>query len=1124
VESVTITENFTEPTAVIDAPTTQLDCNVSSITLDATGSTGQGILFYDWTGGSTDPTLEVTSAGDYSITITDAANQCTSVATITITDNFTNPTALIDAPATELTCEVTSIELNAAISFGQGDLSYEWTGGSTDSTLVVTTAGDYSVTVTDPVNGCSAVASVTITQDGNVPTAVIDAPETQLDCDTGSIILDASGSTGQGTLTYEWTGGSTGSTLEVTVAGDYGVTITDSTNGCTAEASITITENYIAPTAVIDAPATQLDCTTGSIILDASGSMGQGTLSYEWTGGSTGATLVVALAGDYSVTVTDSANGCTAVNMITITQDSDVPVAMIDTPIMELDCNVLAIILDASGSTGVNPLTYEWTGGSTNAALEVTMGGVYSVTVTDSQNGCTSATSINITENYTSPSIIWFTPTTQLDCDTGSIVVDASGSTGQGMLTYEWTGGSTGSTLEVTAAGEYFVTLTDAANGCSSSSSITITENYTTPSASIDVPTTQLDCNVASIALDASGSMGQGALTYEWTGGSTNATLDVTMVGDYFVTVSDGANGCQSVTFVSITQDLLAPNAVITPPAITLLDCNNPTITLDAGPSSGQGVLSYEWTGGGTNATLEVTSAGDYFVTVTDAQNGCTAVDMVTLTEDFMAPVVVIETPLGTQLDCDTEMLTINAGNSTGQGVLSYEWTGGSTNPSLEVTAPGNYSVTISDSQNGCTAIETIVITQDMGNVMVSYNDPVCVGDELELFNTNTATQWQWEGPDDFTSTIQNPTISQVTTAASGIYFVTITETSGCTYVGSVDVVVNTIPEINITGSEEVCEQGTIDLTEDAGDAVSWSWSGPDSFSASSGNINISMVSELQQGVYQVNITDINGCVNSDQIDIAINDLPLVEIISSSPVCTDEDLELHEVGGNAIEWSWTGPDGFTASTSDVFVSSNQVLGGTYLVTITGENGCTATAETIVSTVQGQLIESNFLVGNMACLGDSLRFIDYTNIDIDTTATFFWDFGNGDTSTERDPVYVYHTSGLFDIQLEILSGSCPNFSMVKSVGIVDCLKQPFGLINASLRPTINDGQFDIYVELIDKGDVLLEIYDVNGKKIQSDFYQNIDSLEKSITIREVGIYFVQIGHKNGVEILRAIVIE
>ena len=97
-------------------------------------------------------------------------------------------------------------------------------------------------------------------------------------------------------------------------------------------------------------------------------------------------------------------------------------------------------------------------------------------------------------------------------------------------------------------------------------------------------------------------------------------------------------------------------------------------------------------------------------------------------------------------------------------------------------------------------------------------------------------------------------------------------------------------------------------------------------------------------------------------------------------------------------------------------------------------------------------------------------------------------------------------------------------MVKSVGIVDCLKQPFGLINASLRPTINDGQFDIYVELIDKGDVLLEIYDVNGKKIQSDFYQNIDSLEKSITIREVGIYFVQIGHKNGVEILRAIVIE
>ncbi|KAA3627176.1 MAG: T9SS C-terminal target domain-containing protein [Bacteroidetes bacterium] len=604
----------------------------------------------------------------------------------------------------------------------------------------------------------------------------------------------------------------------------------------------------------------------------------------------------------------------------------------------------------------------------------------------------------------------------------------------------------------------------------------------------------------------------------------TGATLDVAAAGTYFLTVTDEVNGCSAGTFIIITENLTAPDAVITPPAITLLDCNNPTIMLDAGTSTGQGTLSYAWTGGSTGSTLDVSSAGDYAVTITDSQNGCTDVDMISITEDFLAPLVVIETPQGTQLDCDTEMLTIDAGNSTGQGTLGYVWTGGSTDPDLEVTEPGDYTVTITDSQNGCTTVQTITITQDEGNVMVSYNDPVCVGDELQLVNTNAAIQWQWTGPDDFTSTLQNPTIADVTTGASGTYSVTITESSGCTYVGSVDVTVNTLPAVNITGDEEVCEAGAVELSENGGDAVSWSWEGPDGFTGTDQEVNIPEVTDLQAGSYQLMVTDNNGCMSNAEIEISVLDLPAVEILSSSPVCTDEDLQLLEVGGESTLWSWTGPGGFTASDSDVFVESASVQAGTYTVVGTGSNGCAATASTEVVAVQGQLIATNFLVGSMACVGDSLRFIDYSAIDVDPAATFFWDFGNGDTSTDRDPVYVYNASGLYDIQLQILSGACPNVSIVKSVSIVDCLKEPIGLVNASLRPTINDGQFDIFIETLETTDILLEIYDVSGKKIQSEFFENIDELQQSITIEEVGIYFIQIGHQHGVEVLRAIVVE
>lgn len=184
------------------------------ITLDASGSSGQGTLSYAWTGGSAGPSLEVTAAGDYSVTITDSANGCTAVETITITENTSAPAILFALPTDHLDCETPSVILSASGSIGQGTLSFEWTGGSMSSTLEVTAAGDYSVTVTDSANGCSSVESVTITENFTEPVPMIDAPTTQLDCANGSITLDAAGSTGQGTLTYQWTGGSTGSTLK----------------------------------------------------------------------------------------------------------------------------------------------------------------------------------------------------------------------------------------------------------------------------------------------------------------------------------------------------------------------------------------------------------------------------------------------------------------------------------------------------------------------------------------------------------------------------------------------------------------------------------------------------------------------------------------------------------------------------------------------------------------------------------------------------------------------------------------------------------------------------------------------------------------------------------------------
>ncbi len=195
----------------------------------------------------------VTAPGTYTVTVT-SANGCSDDASITITQNITEPEAVIHAPATtELNCTVTSISLTAT-----GGGNYSWSDGvnivGTSANLNVTTPGTYTVTVTS-ANGCSDEASITITQNIAEPEAGINAPSTtELTCAVTSISLTA---TGGGS--YSWSDGAnivgTTASLNVTTPGTYTVTVT-SANGCSDEASITITQNITEPEAGINAPAT----------------------------------------------------------------------------------------------------------------------------------------------------------------------------------------------------------------------------------------------------------------------------------------------------------------------------------------------------------------------------------------------------------------------------------------------------------------------------------------------------------------------------------------------------------------------------------------------------------------------------------------------------------------------------------------------------------------------------------------------------------------------------------------------------------------------------------------------------------------------------------------------------
>jgi gliding motility-associated-like protein len=333
-----------------------------------------------------------------------ASNGCAAIKTITITQNSIKPTVTI-VNNEELTCSTTSITLDAGDSTGQGELSYSWNTGATTSTIDVNTPGTYSVTVNDVLNGCSNTSEVLVSQNITQPEVIIEGNE-ELTCTTTSVTLDASQTVVSGDASYVWSTGATSSSIQVDVAGEYSVTVIDSENGCSATSIVNVIgvceEDPIDPTppTIIVTGNDILTCIVNSVTLDASESYGIGELTFLWSTGETTSTITVVEAGSYSVIITDTYNNESSEEVVFVVQNIDTPTAVISGNI-GLTCSSNNIILDASSSTVQGDASYLWSTGATSATLEVMEAGVYSVTVTDSESGCSDITEITVSDNCT---------------------------------------------------------------------------------------------------------------------------------------------------------------------------------------------------------------------------------------------------------------------------------------------------------------------------------------------------------------------------------------------------------------------------------------------------------------------------------------------------------------------------------------------------------------------------------------------------------------------------------------------------------------------------------------------------------------------------------------------------
>ncbi|MBT8316453.1 MAG: tandem-95 repeat protein, partial [Lutibacter sp.] len=294
-------------------------------------------------------------AGTYTYTIA-ATDYCPELtADVVVTEKQVNTS--IESTGLLLTCSIDSVTLTANVG-EEGTYTYNWSNGEMTDTIDISNPGSYTVVVTDLETGCSVSSSVIIAQDITKPVISLEADTTELTCDVTSIELTSEFISIQGTASYLWSKdqqlitGETSSTITVTEPGEYYVVVTDRNNGCFGVDKIVITQNITQPEVIIVGNE-ELSCSNPSITLDASQTIVIGDASYLWSTGDTSATLEVMEPGVYTVTVTDSESGCSSINEITISYNCTYAIDDINDTYMNIAVagNVLTNDEDEEGNT-----------------------------------------------------------------------------------------------------------------------------------------------------------------------------------------------------------------------------------------------------------------------------------------------------------------------------------------------------------------------------------------------------------------------------------------------------------------------------------------------------------------------------------------------------------------------------------------------------------------------------------------------------------------------------------------------------------------------------------------------------------------------------------------------------
>ncbi len=522
---------------------------------------------------------------------------------------------------------------------------------------------------------------------------------------------------------------------------------------------------------------------------------------------------------------------------------------------------------------------------------------------------------INLQDVVTDPIIINTQPQSATICsyDYATISIDAEATTAE-TLTYQWyynneiMTDSVNSSIIVNLAGEYKCLLTAGLDELYSEVAV-----LTVAEVNPELPAEIGACTGTTVVLN------PGTFSsYEWNDLTTESTLSVTINGTYSVVVED-ENGCtaSAESIVSFSDEI----------SIDLGEevnvCSGSSANISAPASD-----SYVWGGGEDTQEILVSEGGWYYVTVTQGTceaNDSVLVNIVDLPEVF---------DLGeTIYACEGTTVTIEGPEVTG---ANYLWSNAETTQNTDVTLTGTYSLTVSN-EFGCEMSDDILVQfNNYAVINLHTGDTIysCIGNTVTL-DPQQGIEWLWS---------DSSTESTLDVETSDWYYVTVTVDGGCEGNDSVYVLFNTLPAIDLGENQAFCDGLSAVLT--APDAVEYLWN--------TGEITQSITIDTAS-VYSCTITDINGCMNSDEMTLAIYPLPVVDLGEDIIVDEDQILVFGAQQGHP-EYLWS----TEATTEFIIVNASDLELGenTISVTVTSSNGCSVTDEITITVIPGAGIDTD----------------------------------------------------------------------------------------------------------------------------------------------------------------------